>query len=83
MRWEFLNHNPITLVRQTAKRTRTPEVLTADELNALLAELSGVYCVMVYVAATTGLRVSELLALRWQDCDFDWVSRSSLGRSSK
>jgi integrase len=25
----------------------------------------------VFVAATTGLRVSELLALRWQDCDFE------------
>ena len=25
---------------------------------------------MVFVAATTGLRVSELLALRWHDCDF-------------
>jgi integrase len=70
MRWEFFDHNPITLVRQSAKRQRTPEVLTADELNALLAELAGIYWVMVYVAATTGLRVSELLALRWQDCDF-------------
>ena len=63
--------NPITLVRQSAKRQREPEVLTPDELNALLAELSGIYWVMVYVAATTGLRVSELLALRWQDCDFE------------
>ncbi len=71
MRWEFFDRNPITLVRQSAKRQRTPEVLTAEELNALLAELSGVYWVMVYVAATTGLRVSELLALRWHDCDFD------------
>jgi integrase len=71
MRWEFFDRNPITLVRQSAKRQRTPDVLTADELNTLLAELSGVYRVMVYVAATTGLRVSELLALRWQDCDFD------------
>ncbi len=71
MRWEFFDRNPITLVRQSAKRRRTPEVLTADELNALLAELAGIYRVMVYVAATTGLRVSELLALRWQDCDFD------------
>ena len=26
---------------------------------------------MVFVAATTGLRVSELLALRWQDLDFE------------
>ena len=71
MRWEFFDRNPITLVRQSAKRQRTPEVLTADELNALLGQLGGVYWVMVYVAATTGLRVSELLALRWQDCDFE------------
>ena len=71
MRWEFFDHNPITLVRQSAKRQRTPDVLTAEELNALLAELTGIYYVMVFVAATTGLRVSELLALRWQDCDFE------------
>lgn len=71
MRWEFFDRNPITLVRQSAKRQRTPEVLTADELNALLVELTGIYWVMGYVAATTGLRVSELLALKWQDCDFE------------
>jgi integrase len=71
VRWEFFDRNPITLVRQSAKRKQTPDVLTADELKALLAELSGAYRVMVFVAATTGLRVSELLALRWQDCDFD------------
>ncbi|HXJ89696.1 MAG TPA: site-specific integrase [Candidatus Binatia bacterium] len=71
MRWEFFDRNPITLVRQSAKREREPEVLTPEELNALLAELSGAYWVMVYVAAITGLRVSELLALRWQDCDFN------------
>jgi integrase len=45
--------------------------LTADELKALLAELVGVYRVMVFVAATIGLRVSELLGLRWLDCDFE------------
>ena len=71
MRWEFFDRNPITLVRQSAKRKRTPDVLTADELNSLLTELTGVHRVMVFVAATTGLRVSELLALRWQDCDFE------------
>jgi integrase len=71
VRWEFFDRNPITFVRQSAKRKRTPDVLTVDELKALLAELRGVYRVMVFVAATTGLRVSELLALSWQDCDFD------------
>ena len=59
------------MVRQSAKRDRTPDVLTADELKALRAELAGVYRVMVFVAASTGLRVSELLGLRWLDCDFE------------
>jgi integrase len=70
-RWEFFDKNPITFVRQSAKRQRTPNVLTAEELNTLLAELNGIYRVMVFVAAGTGLRVSELLGLRWQDCDFE------------
>jgi integrase len=35
MRWEFFDRNPITLVRQSAKRQREPEVLTVEELKAL------------------------------------------------
>jgi integrase len=71
MRWEFFDRNPITMVRQSAKRTRTPDVLTADELKALLAELTDPWRTAVYVAVTTGLRVSELLALKWSDVDLD------------
>jgi integrase len=59
------------LIRQSAKRDRTPKILAAGELKALLAELAGVYRVMVLVAVTTGPRVSELLGLRWLDCDFE------------
>jgi len=70
MRWEFFDRNPITLVRQSAKRTRVPEVLTAEEIGKLLAELSEPWRTAVYLAVTTGLRVSELLALKWADCDF-------------
>jgi integrase len=71
VRWEFFDRNPITHVRQSAKRRGTPEILIVDELNALLTELKGIYRVMVFVAASTGLRVSELTGLRWQDCDFE------------
>jgi len=70
MRWEFASANPITLVRQSAKRTRVPEVLTADEIGALLSELEDPWRTALYVAVTTGLRVSELLALKWADVDF-------------
>jgi integrase len=70
MRWEFFDRNPITLVRQSAKRERVPEVLTAEEIGKLLSELREPWRTAVYVAVTTGLRVSELLALKWADVNF-------------
>jgi len=70
MRWEFASVNPITLVRQSSKRTRVPEVLTADEIAGLLSRMRDPWRTAVYVAVTTGLRVSELLALKWEDVDF-------------
>jgi integrase len=69
MRWEFFDRNPIKQVRQSAKRTRVPEVLTVEEIGKLLSELPDVWRTAVYVAVTTGLRVSELLGLHWEDVD--------------
>lgn len=39
MRYEWLDRNPIALVRQSAKREKLPDVLTAEEIGALLREL--------------------------------------------
>jgi integrase len=71
MRNEWINRNPIKLVRQSAKRERLPDVLTAEEISALLAELQNPCRTAVLLAACTGLRVSELLALKWSDIYFD------------
>jgi integrase len=70
MRWEFFGSNPIALVRQSVNRTRVPNVLTVEEIGKLLGELADPWRTAVYVAVTTGLRVSELLALKWADIDF-------------
>jgi integrase len=71
MRYEWLERNPITLVRQSAKRQRVPDVLDVGEIKALLAELPEPFRTMVFLAASTGLRVSELIGLQWGDIDFD------------
>jgi integrase len=68
--WLEQGRNPITLVRQSAKRMSVPEVLESGDIQALLAQLDSRSRLMVTLAVTTGLRRSELFALRWGDVNF-------------
>src|ERR1700756_129766 len=64
MRYEWVERNPIKLVRQSAKRERTPDILELTELQLLLSKLAVRERTLALLDAATGLRVSELLALR-------------------
>jgi integrase len=71
IRYEWAEKNPITSVRQSAKRQRIPEVLTPEETKALLSKLEQPYLALIVLDAAAGLRRSELLALKWGDLDFE------------
>jgi integrase len=58
-------------VRQSAKRRQEPDVLTPEEVSALLAALPDYARTMAVVAAVTGLRRGELVGLKWEDIDFE------------
>jgi integrase len=69
-RYEFFDRNPIKLVRQSAKRRTAPCVLIPAEIKLLLDNLEIRERTLVLLAASTGLRQSELFALKWGDIDF-------------
>jgi integrase len=79
-RYEFFDRNPIRLVRQGAKRKTVPNVLTPDEIKTLLDSLELREKTLVLLAASTGLRQSELFGLKWGDISFEgktiYVTRS-------
>lgn len=68
--------NPITMVRQSAKRMQTPDVLEVGELALLFDQLPYRERVMVLLDAITGFRRSELMALKWLDVDFEQLEIS-------
>jgi len=69
-RYELFDRNPIRLVRQGAKRRAAPSVLTPTEIKALLGGLNLRERTLVLLAASTGLRQSELCGVKWCDIDF-------------
>jgi len=58
--------NPMHWVRQSGKRRVIPVVLEPSEIERILAELSDKEYVMILIAAFTGLRRSEIFALKWK-----------------
>jgi integrase len=79
-RYEFFDRNPIKLVRHSSKRRSPPVVLAPGEIRTLLEGLRIRERTLVFIAASTGIRQSELFALKWSDIDLSagtmYVARS-------
>jgi integrase len=70
IRHDICDRNPIQLVRQSAKRKAAPTILSASEVQSLIAVLGIRERTLVLLAFGTGLRMSELFGLKWHDVDF-------------
>ena len=69
--WELLKENPFRKV----KKPKPPEVLplffSEDEFNTLLSRIQNrEFRYLCITALLSGLRLAELLSLRWNDLDF-------------
>jgi integrase len=63
--------NPMKYVRQSAATDIQPVVLTEAQVVAILTCLHEPFRTLALLGATTGLRISELLGLKWVDIDFE------------
>jgi integrase len=75
MLWEMVEwqRNPMELVeiKGVSKRQKKPVILTVEQFYQILELLPEPYRTMVIVAQCTGLRAEEVLALEWDDIDFE------------
>ena len=71
IRWEWTDKNPITQVRQSAKRSNIPTVLSVEEIQRLFSSIKEPCRTAVILDAVSGLRVGELLGLKWEDVNFE------------
>jgi len=73
VRYELLVKNPVENVRlpKPAKGKRVKPYISPDQFMALLRLMVEPYATMAFVAVFTGLRVSELIGLRWRNVHED------------
>jgi integrase len=73
MLWGYLavDRNPMQLIKikGSTKRRKELVIITPSQFRALVSALPEPYSLMVLVCGCLGLRVSEVLALRWNDFD--------------
>jgi integrase len=74
MLWELVEvqRNPLDLVevKGVSKRRKRPLILSPEQFWSIVERLPEPYRIMVIAAQCLGLRVSELLVLKWSDIDF-------------
>lgn len=67
----LIDSNPFDRIANLPIKNREPTPFTLDEILRITNHLQGQERNLIRFAFWSGLRTSELIALRWQDIDFD------------
>lgn len=79
----LLTSNPCRYQSRRKQPKRLPNTIPAEDLKAAYDNSFGLVHVWLGLLATTGIRISELLALRWEDIDFKSCSLEIMGKGAK
>ncbi len=74
VQYELLEKNPLARVHLTrAVKPKQPHI-TPEQFDSLVNIMAEPYATMVYVCVLAGLRVSELIGLKWEDVHADSIT---------
>ncbi|MFT6916298.1 MAG: integrase [Motiliproteus sp.] len=68
---ELIEKDPLQRVRNLKVSKREPKPFNSQEIRKILAQLEGPSRNLIEFAFGSGLRTSELIALKWDDVDID------------
>jgi integrase len=77
VQYELLVKNPVAGVALPAPKIgarKNKPLIYPDQFATLLARIAEPYATMLYVSINTGLRISELAGLRWNDVHADSIT---------
>lgn len=79
----LLTSNPCRFQSRRKQEQRLPSTIPAEDIKQAYDNAVGLVKVWLGLLATTGIRISELLALRWEDVDFKCSSLDIMGKGRK
>ena len=69
-RWRLIAFNPVTDADKPRPRRRTPDLPTLAQVEHLAASAPSLeFGHLIRFAASSGLRISEIFGLRWENCN--------------
>ncbi|WP_458701340.1 tyrosine-type recombinase/integrase [Sulfurospirillum sp. 1307] len=69
--YELINKNPINFAEKISVKYKKEEPYNIEEIKKILNNSQGWLKVFLSLAFTSGLRVGELIGLKWEDIDFN------------
>ena len=70
LRTDVIERDPLSRIEHLSHRAKAPDPLSRAEIEAVLGATEGQVQNIIEFAIWTGLRTSELIAVRWEDVDF-------------
>jgi integrase len=69
--WGWLTESPVQSIKRLKGEVKRMRFLNREEINRLIAYCTPHFKPVLITAVSTGMRIGEILSLKWKDIDFE------------